>query len=131
MAPTSPSLLAEISTVDSSNIVIIDGAYYAKLLEELAETRAVVFGPGEGARDQGLPLEAIMAIAEGSLTPLRAWRIERGMKAIELVRSTGLSQSYVSNLENGRKSVLDATVAAATKLARALGVDIEDITPQA
>src|SRR3546814_9718952 len=57
--------------------------------------------------------------------PIRVWREHRGMSASQLAERAGLSQAYVSQLETGRR---DGTVAALGALARALGLDIDDLT---
>jgi predicted transcriptional regulator len=51
--------------------------------------------------------------------PLRVWRQHRGLGQAELARRCELSQSYLSQLEVGRR------------IARVLGITLDDLAPAA
>ena len=54
------------------------------------------------------------------------WREHRGLSARALASRAGISAAYLSQIETGRKS---GSFDAMAKLARALGVDMEDLGP--
>jgi transcriptional regulator with XRE-family HTH domain len=58
--------------------------------------------------------------------PLRVWREHRGLSARALADRAGVSTAYLSQIETGNKP---GSFAAMAKLARALGVDMEDLEP--
>lgn len=55
---------------------------------------------------------------------LKRIRIEKGITQGDIVRTLGVSRSFVSNIENGKTNPTLATIA---KLARALNVEIKDL----
>lgn len=76
----------------------------------------------KAGRDVVLPAEVTTAMLKGA-TLLRALRKWRGLTQVQLAEVTGLSQSYVSELEaQGGKG---GTAEAWTKIAQALDVPLE------
>jgi transcriptional regulator with XRE-family HTH domain len=59
-------------------------------------------------------------------SPVRVWREHRGLTLGELALEAELAPSHVSEIETGRKP---GSVVAFGKLARALGVTIDDLVP--
>lgn len=57
-------------------------------------------------------------------TPLAFWRSKRGMTQTALAEQAGISQSYVADIEAGRRKGAPALF---LRLARALSVRMEDI----
>jgi transcriptional regulator with XRE-family HTH domain len=55
---------------------------------------------------------------------LKRIRIKKGITQGDIVRKLGMPKSFVSNIENGKTNPTLATIA---KLAKALGVPIEDL----
>lgn len=55
---------------------------------------------------------------------LKRIRKEKGISQGDIVRKLGMTKSSVSNIENGKTNPTLATIA---KLAKALGVPIEDL----
>lgn len=55
---------------------------------------------------------------------LKRIRTEKGITQGDIVRTLGVSRSFVSNIENGKTNPTLATIA---KLAKALGVNIEEL----
>ena len=86
---------------------------------ELADARATLarIDSGEGT----MPGEVLGAILDEGLHPIAAWRRHRGLSQAELARRTGLSQVWLSRIENG-----GGTGSAATrrKLAAALDAPV-------
>lgn len=55
---------------------------------------------------------------------LKRIRTKKGMTQGDIVRALGVSRSFVSNIENGKTNPTLATIA---KLAKALGVSVEEL----
>jgi DNA-binding XRE family transcriptional regulator len=72
-----------------------------------------------------LPVDMVKRILAGE-APVRIWRERRGLKATELAQATGLTSAYISEIENGKKP---GSIDAFRKLARALGVTVDDLLP--
>jgi DNA-binding XRE family transcriptional regulator len=86
----------------------------------LAEVRA-----RDAAGDaEYVPVELAERIFVSGEHPVRVWREYRGLTLSALARQAGIAQSYVSEIEHGRKR---GSVRALAALARALRVDIEDL----
>ena len=89
-------------------------------LEDAIDMRAIE--AQAGGRNY-LPDELVDRLLEGE-HPLRLWRECRGLTMEALAEKTGTGQSYISDIETGKKA---GSVAALKKLADALGVTIDDI----
>lgn len=63
-------------------------------------------------------------MAEGLTNRLKAHREARGWTQLQLATATGLSRKTVNTVENG---IFVPSVIVAMKLARALGVRVEDV----
>jgi hypothetical protein len=72
--------------------------------------------------DEYVPIEVTRRLMAGEV-PLRVWREHRGLSARALADRAGV---YLSQIETGNKP---GSFAAMAKLARALGVDMEDLEP--
>ena len=84
-----------------------------------AETRVAA---GE---DKYLPIELARRLMAGEV-PVPVWRQHRGLSARALASRAGVSAAYLSQIETGKKP---GSFDAMAKLARALGVDMEDLEP--
>lgn len=51
-------------------------------------------------------------------------RLEKGMSQGDICRELGLDRAYISNVENGKQNL---TLSTMEKVAKALGVSIEDL----
>lgn len=115
------------------NTVTLSRAEYETLIERLedaedlaavaaAEAREAALGKEKVWADY-LPIELVKALLDGE-HPVRVWRRHRGVSADALAATAGLSPSYLSEIETGRKpGSLDAMI----KLADALGISVDDI----
>jgi DNA-binding Xre family transcriptional regulator len=88
---------------------------------QLREAEARV-GAGE---DEYLPIEITRRLMAGEV-PVRVWREHRGLSAHALADRGGISAAYLSQIETGKKP---GSFDAMAKLARALGVAMEDLEP--
>jgi DNA-binding XRE family transcriptional regulator len=86
----------------------------------LAEVRARE-GAGEA---EYVPVELAERIFTGGEHPVRVWREHRRLTLGTLARKAGIAQSYLSEIENGKKR---GSVRALAALAKMLRVDIEDL----
>jgi DNA-binding Xre family transcriptional regulator len=75
--------------------------------------------------DEYVPVELTRRLMAGEV-PVRVWREHRGLSARMLASQAGISAAYLSQIETGKKP---GSFAAMAKLARALGVDMEDLEP--
>lgn len=70
-----------------------------------------------------LPLAQALRLVAGE-SPVRVWREHRGLTQAGLAEAAGVGVSYLSEIETRRKP---GSVAALGKLARALGVALDDL----
>jgi ribosome-binding protein aMBF1 (putative translation factor) len=75
--------------------------------------------------DEYVPIELTRRLMAGAV-PVRIWREHRGLSGRALAGRAGISAAYLSQIETGKKP---GSFAAMAKLARALGVDMEDLGP--
>ena len=76
-------------------------------------------------REEDLP-EALVHRIVGGENPTRVWREHRGMKGTELAAAAGIAQSYLSQIEGGKRQ---GSIGALSAIAAALGVTLDDIAP--
>ena len=120
-----------IRTEDGSELAVIPRSDYERLvaadedradnaLADAAERRLV-----EG--EETVPLDMAKRLLAGE-HPVRVWREHRGLRVGELASLAELTQPQVSYIETGkRKGTFETMIA----LARALGVDVDDLVPMA
>jgi antitoxin component HigA of HigAB toxin-antitoxin module len=89
---------------------------------EAFRARVAAVGFDEATKDH-LPAELAWRLLDGE-HPVRVWREHRGLSASALAKLAGISQSYVSEIETRKKP---GSVDAYSKLARALGVPVDDL----
>jgi ribosome-binding protein aMBF1 (putative translation factor) len=75
--------------------------------------------------DEYVPIELTKRLMAGEV-PVRVWREHRGLSARAVAARAGISAAYLSQIETGKKP---GSFDAMAKLARALGVDMEDLEP--
>ncbi len=90
--------------------------------EDAAIARAAIADLASGA-DEILPHAVAMRLNSGE-NPVRVWRKHRGLTATELAATADISQAYISQIETGKRN---GTVTVMARLARALGVDLDDL----
>lgn len=119
-----------IVTPTGERLAILPEADYLALVEasdDASDREAVrhyraALASGE---EEALPSEMVDRILAGE-SPVRVWREHRGLTAQALAEAAGLAQSYVSQIETGKR---DGTVDTLVKLADALGVLVDDLIP--
>ncbi|MBK7216455.1 MAG: helix-turn-helix transcriptional regulator [Candidatus Promineofilum sp.] len=75
------------------------------------------------AGEELVPAEVVYALLDGG-NPIRIWREHRGMSQSELATRAGISASYLSQLESGKR---DGTMDVLQGIAVALGVVLDDL----
>jgi ribosome-binding protein aMBF1 (putative translation factor) len=75
--------------------------------------------------DEYVPIELTKRLVAGEV-PVRVWREHRGLSARALAARAGISPAYLSQIETAKKP---GSFEAMAKLARALGVAMEDLEP--
>ncbi len=103
----------------------------AERLEAIDEDRADATQARRGlervaaGEDEFVPFTLAERILDGE-HPVRVWREYRGLTGAKLAKRAGATQSYISNIETGKRQGSLQTMMA---IARALGVDVEDLVP--
>ena len=92
-------------------------------LEDAADVAAIGRGWDEDAAGETVPGAVVNAILDGA-SPVRAWRLYRGLTLEVLADRIGVSKGYLSQIEQGRKP---GTLGVFRCLADVLGVFIDDL----
>jgi len=75
------------------------------------------------AGEELVPSEVTYAILDGA-NPVRVWREHRGMSQKRLAEASGLSTSYLSQVESGKREPSPEALAA---IAKELGLDPDEL----
>lgn len=134
--PSIPKTHKRIIDADGRTIFVVVPADEYELLSRSADTARdippatlgsqPISGFGVQSRS-GVPVEVAHRVADGE-NPVRVWREWRGLKAITIARSAGISPAYLSEIETGKKDGTFRTMAA---IARVLNVSLDDLAPAA
>lgn len=115
-------------TPSGDEMVILSRAEYDTLLQERDMAQDVAtFDRYQQRLVHGTEEQIPSAIVERLLAgenPLKVWRGHRGLSIRELAERAGLSASYVSEIETGRK---DGSVSAMKKIAHVLGLELDEL----
>jgi DNA-binding XRE family transcriptional regulator len=95
------------------------------LVEQAEDADAVrAYDRAKAQRDQEtVPITVADALLAGH-NPMRVWREYRRMTQDQLAAAAGVRRAYVAQLESGRRRGSTQVLA---RIARALGVDIDDL----
>jgi DNA-binding Xre family transcriptional regulator len=113
---------------ETGDTVVLRRADYEALVREAedavdaAQIREAEARVAAGA-DEYVPIALTKRLIAGEV-PVRVWRDHRGLSARALADRAGISAAYLSQIETGKKP---GSFDAMAKLARALGVDMEDL----
>jgi DNA-binding XRE family transcriptional regulator len=119
-----------IVTPAGERLVVLAEADYEALVEaaeDIQDAAAVQRFQDRLAlgQEELIPLEMVERMLAGE-NRIKVWREHRGLTITELASAAGLSQPYLSQIENGaRKGRGDKLQA----IAKVLGVELEDISP--
>jgi hypothetical protein len=123
--------------MSDADTVTLSRAEYEALLDRLEdaedentikrfEARVAAMG-WEAATRNCLPAELVWRLVDGA-HPVAIWREHRALTGAKLAALSSVPQSYISEIETRKKP---GSLDAMAKLARALGVTIDDLTPEA
>jgi DNA-binding XRE family transcriptional regulator len=118
-----------ITTSAGDRMVVIPEDEYNRLLEaaeDAADREAVreFRDRLERGEEELLPAEMVKRILVEGDNPVRVWREHRKMTAKALAEKARVAQSYISQIESGKR---DGTVETMRKIAAALGIGIDDL----
>ena len=119
-----------IKSPGGEELVVLPLADYEALLqtsEDAQDARIAnrVLARIAAGEEELVPLNVVQRILAGE-NHVRVWREYRGLKIGELATAANISHAYLSQIESGKR---DGTVSTMQTLARALGVDMEDLLP--
>ncbi len=101
--------------------------HYQRLIEEIEMLEDIRdYDVAKQALVEGeelVPSELTYAILDGK-HPVRAWREHRKLTQEQLAESAGISKSYLSQIESGKRR---GTTNVLVALANALGLDLDDV----
>ena len=102
---------------------------YLRLVED-AEMLADVRDYDEAMKriaegEELVPAEVVYALLDGS-NPIRVWREYRGLSQAELAAKAGISASYLSQLEAGKR---EGRVEILSAIASVMDVSLDDLVP--
>ena len=112
---------------EDGDTVVLRRADFEALLreaEDAAQMREAEARVAAG-EDEYVPIEITRRLIAGEV-PVRVWREHRDLSARALAARAGISAAYLSQIETGKKP---GSFEAMAKLARALGVAMEDLEP--
>ena len=117
-------------TLAGRTYVVLDEAAYERLrdaaedAEDIAESRRVLARVAAGEEEM-IPGEIVERLAGGE-NRIRVWRQHRGLTIEALAARAGISRATLSQIETGKR---DGKLATITAIARALGLDLDDLAP--
>ena len=94
-----------------------------ELIEDIEDKKDIeeYFELLKGGEEQIIPSEVTFAILQG-VNPIRAWREYKQIKVKELAKRAGITPSYLSQIETGKRNPTIDTLKA---IAEALAIDVE------
>ena len=93
----------------------------AEMLADIRDYDAARQSVEEG--EDLVPAEVVYALLDGG-NPIRVWREHRGLSQAELATRAGISASYLSQLESGKRAGTTEVLAA---LATVLSLTLDDL----
>ncbi|MDQ0319493.1 DNA-binding XRE family transcriptional regulator [Pararhizobium capsulatum DSM 1112] len=109
-------------TIDGKGYVLLSEEDYEDLIDGL-EAHAIMARIAAG--EETWPMEVVEARVRGE-NSVRVYRNYRKLTASELAAAAGISQPYLSDIENGKKT---GSVAVLKRIAKVLKVDLDDLVP--
>jgi len=115
---------------DGTEMVVLSRSDYDSLreaAEDAADIAAAIRAESRLAagEDELIPWEMSKRLSAGE-SPVRVWREHRKLTVSALAQEAGLSQSYLSEIEAGKR---DGTIRTIAAIARALRIDLDDLAP--
>ena len=107
---------------------IIPYETYIKLVEEAEMLQDIrdydtIKAAIESGEEELIPSEVVYAILDGE-NPIKVWREYRGLTQLQLAEAVGISASYLSQIETGKRAGSTEVLVA---IAKALNVTLDDL----
>ena len=116
--------IQRIKTPSGEEMVVLPAKEFDDLIDTRDHAQAMIaYRRGEG----DWLTEAEMAALLAASSPLAFWRQRRNLTQAQLAADVGVSQGYLAQIETGKRI---GDIALYRKLARKLGVAIEDLIPE-
>ena len=117
-----------IISPSGERMVVLPEADYSALIERLEDAEDIASATTVRERikrgeEELVPARVVERLIEGE-NPITVWREHRGMTISALAAKAELSQSYLSQIEGGKR---EGKVTMLARLARALSVDLDDL----
>ena len=117
-----------IISPSGERMVVMSEANYSALIERLEDAEDIASASAVLERikrgdEELVPADVVKRLLGGE-SPVTVWREHRGMTLSALAEKAGLSQSYLSQIESGKR---EGKVGILASLARALSVDLDDL----
>ena len=109
--------------IKGDKYVIIPESEYQRMLE-ITEERIDIANIREHINDETFPSEIVEDIVMHGVSPIKVFRQHRKMTITALAKKVGVSQSYISDIENNKK---DGSINVIKRIAPVLDVDIDMI----
>lgn len=93
----------------------------AEMLEDIRDYDAAVQAVENG--EELIPADVVYALLEGG-NPIRVWREHRGLSQADLASLAGISSSYLSQLETGKRT---GTAEVLNTIAEKLRIDLDEL----
>jgi len=113
-------------TPSGEEIVILAAADYDRLVEEIEDRRDHALADKALAEGGEWLTDSEMDELLAAPTPLAFWRKRRSLTQEALAQTVGVSQSYVAQIETGKRT---GEIGLYGRLAEALSLKIEDLVP--
>ncbi|MCA9865696.1 MAG: helix-turn-helix transcriptional regulator, partial [Anaerolineales bacterium] len=93
----------------------------AEMLADIQDYDGAIQAIADG--EELIPAEVVYALLDGG-QPIRVWREYRGLSQAEVAAKAGISGSYLSQLESGKR---DGTTEVLSAIAAVLDVTLDDV----
>lgn len=113
-----------ITTPNGETLVVLPLADYERLIDkaDIAKADRIVADIAAG-REEVVPAGIVRRLIAGE-NKVKVWRTHRGLSGRDLAAGAGVSASFLSQLESGKK---EGSVSVMKKIAAVLQVDLDDI----
>lgn len=117
-----------IISPSGERMVVLPESDYAALVERLEDAEDIASATAvleriKRGEEELVPARVVERLVEGE-NPVTVWREHRGLTITALAERAGLSQSYLSQIESGKR---EGKVTMLARLAHALSVDLDDL----
>lgn len=118
------SLMQTITTPNGVTLVVLTLADYERLIDkaDIAKADKIMADIAAG-REEVVPAEIVRRLIAGE-NKIKVWRTHRDLSGRELAAAAGVSASFLSQMESGKK---EGSVSVMKKIAAVLRVDLDDI----